>query len=72
MTNTVLLENKIKESGKKKGFLAKKVGLSPAGFRNCCVNKAEFTATQIQILCDELNITSLKEKQSIFFARNDA
>lgn len=68
MTNTALLEEKINQSGKKKKYLAEKVGLSPAGFRNCCTNKAEFTAAQIQILCDELNITSLKEKQAIFFA----
>lgn len=68
MTNTELLEAKIAESGKKKGYLAEKVGLTPAGFRNCCVNKAEFKASQIQILCDELNITSLKEKNDIFFA----
>ncbi len=68
MTNTALLEAKITQSGKKKKYLAEKIGLSPAGFRNCRINKAEFTATQVQILCDELNITSLKERQSIFFA----
>ncbi|MBE7053868.1 MAG: toxin-antitoxin system, antitoxin component, Xre family protein [Ruminococcaceae bacterium] len=68
MNNLELLESKIAESGKKKSFLAKKVGLTPAGFRNCCTNKAEFKASQIQILCEELNIDSLEEKQSIFFA----
>jgi hypothetical protein len=68
MNNTALLEQKIKDSGKKNKFLAKKVGLSYAGFRNCVTNKAEFKASQIDILCEELNITSLKEKESIFFA----
>ena len=68
MTNTELLYDAIKESGKKKGFLAEKVGLSTAGFRNCCKNKAEFTARQIQILCEELNISSLKTRHAIFFA----
>lgn len=68
MTNTKLLEAKIESSGKKKGYLASKVGLSRAGFRNCIVNKAEFTASQIEILCAELGITSLKERQTIFFA----
>ncbi len=72
MTNTKLLEERIRDSGKKKLFLAEKVGLSSAGFRNCCTNKAEFTARQIQILCDELNITSLKEKHAIFFAVSGA
>lgn len=68
MTNTELLEKKIKESGKKKVYLAKKIGLTYAGFRNCCLNKADFKASQIKILCEELNITSLKEQQEIFFA----
>lgn len=69
MTNTELLNEAIEESGKKKGYLAQKVGLSRAGFRNCEINKAEFTASQIEILCEELNITSLKRRQAIFFAK---
>lgn len=68
MTNTELLERKIQASGKKKGFLAGKVGLSLTGFYNCCNNKAEFKASQIDILCEELNITDLEERQAIFFA----
>ena len=67
MTNTELLEEKIKLSGKKKGYLAEKCKLSGAGFRNCLTNKAEWKASQIDILCSELNITSLEEKESIFF-----
>lgn len=69
MNNTALLEQKIKESGKKRNFLAERVGLSYAGFRNCVINKAEFKSSQIDILCEELNITSLKEKEAIFFAK---
>jgi hypothetical protein len=72
MTNTELLEKKIAESGKKKIYLSEKVGLSLAGFRNCCTNKAEFKASQIQTLCEELNITSLKERHAIFFAESGA
>lgn len=70
MNNTELLEKKIAESGKKKGYLAEKVGLSRAGFRNCLINKAEFKATQIDVLCAELEITSLEEKNVIFFAKS--
>lgn len=69
MTNTALLEDKIKKSGKKKGYLAEKVGLSAAGFYNCLNNKAEWKVSQIDILCEELNITSLKERFLIFFAK---
>ena len=71
MNNSKLLEKKIEESGKKKSYLAEKVGLSRVGFYNCVNNKAncEFRASQINILCEELNITSLTERQAIFFAK---
>ena len=68
MTNTKLLEEKIKESGKKISYLAEKCGLSYAGFRNCVINKAEFKVSHVETLCRELEITSLKERQAIFFA----
>lgn len=70
MTNTELLEQKIKESGKLKKHLAAKCGLTYAGFRNCCTNKAEFKAGHIQTLCEELRIDDLEERQLIFFARS--
>lgn len=72
MTNTQLLEDKIKQSGKKKKYLAEKCGLSMQGFRNCCKNKAEFKTGQIKILCAELGITKLTEKEAIFYAESVA
>lgn len=69
MTDTNLLAEKITISGKKKSYLAEKVGLSLAGFRNCCVNKAEFKASQIRTLCDELQISD-DDMKAIFFAKN--
>lgn len=71
MTNTELLTQKIKESGKKMSYLADKVGLSYAGFRNCVTNKSEFRATHIDILCKELGL-DLKEMKTIFFAKHGA
>lgn len=68
MTNTKLLEQKIKDSGKKISFLAEKCGLSYAGFRNCVTNKAEFKQSHIEILCKELDIKAVKERMAIFFA----
>ena len=68
MTNKELLEEKITKSGKKKGYLAKKIGLSRMGFYNCLNNKAEFDASHIKVLSAELNITSLRERDAIFFA----
>lgn len=72
MTDTVLLEIKIKESGKKKGYLAEKCGLSRAGFRNCLINKATWNSKHIVVLCEELHIYDLAEKEAIFFARDVA
>lgn len=68
MTNQKLLEKKILESGKKKCYLAKKCGLSRMGFLNCVKGDALFNTSHVKILCAELNITSLKERESIFFA----
>lgn len=72
MTNTDMLEDLILKSGKKKVFLAKKCGLSRAGFRNCLVNKAEWRQSHIDILCSELGITDLRVKDAIFFAKAGA
>lgn len=72
MTDYLLLEERIKLSGKKKGYLAQVVGLSRQGFRNCCRNDAEFTTEQVKILCAELNITDLNEREAIFFAQDVA
>ena len=72
MTDTEKLEKKIELSGKKKKYLAEKVGLSEQGFRNCCVNRAEFKTSQVKILCDELDIVDLAEREAIFFSNNVA
>ena len=69
MTNTEMLENKIRESGKKIGYLAAKCGLSYGTFRNCVLNKSEFRVSHIKVLCDELNIDTLREREAIFFAK---
>lgn len=72
MTNSELLAKYIEASGKKKKYLAAKIGLSYAGFRNCETNKAEFTASQIDVLCDELGINKLADRFAVFFAKNGA
>lgn len=68
MTNKELLEDIIKQKGLKKSFLAQKVGLTPAGFCNCINNRAEFKASQINTLCEVLEIADLETKEAIFFA----
>lgn len=69
MVDTELLEKKIIESGKKIGYLAEKLGISRQYFRMKCKNKADFTNRETDILCEELNITALKEKEKIFFKK---
>lgn len=70
MSDTKLLREKINNSGIKLVFIADKLGLSPQGLRNKLSNKSEFTASEIVSLCEILNIKSLKERESIFFARD--
>lgn len=72
MTNTELLEQKIQESGKKKKYLAARCGLTPNGFRNCCRNLAEFKISQVDILCEELGVKTLTERDRLFFYRHGA
>lgn len=68
MTNTELLEKKIKESGKKKKHLCEVLGISKPTFRKLLTGQAEFTTSQVKTLCQELGINTQKEKEAIFFA----
>lgn len=69
MTNTNLLMFKIDESGLKRSFIASKLGLSSYGLAKKINNETEFKASEINLLCEILNIKSLKEKEAIFFAQ---
>ena len=69
MVDTELLEQKIIESGKKIGYLSEKLGISRQYFRMKCKNKADFTNRETDILCYELSITTLTEKEKIFFKK---
>lgn len=68
MTDTLYLEEKIKESGKKREYLADKLGLTRQGFYKKCQGVSQFNALEIKILCAELEISDLSEKERIFFA----
>lgn len=65
--NTELLEAKIKESGKKKTFLAKKIGMSQPCFRAMCQGKTQIKANHLKLLCAELGIKTFDEISQIFF-----
>ena len=68
MTNTELLERKIAESGLKKSYIAKAMGLSRYGLTLKLQNLNEFKASEIEKLCILLGITDVEERCAIFFA----
>lgn len=68
MTDTTLLNQKIEESGLKHEFIRKELGLSRQGWWNKRKGHSALTVREIQILCRLLSITSLREKEKIFFA----
>ena len=69
MTNTELLIERIADSGLKRVFIAKKMGLSAYGLAKKINNENEFKVSEIQTLCDILGIQTLEEMESIFFAQ---
>jgi len=68
MTDVVLLKEKIAESGMKQKAIYQRLRISKTMWYYKLNGKYPFTAEQIQVLCDVLRITSLREKERIFFA----
>lgn len=68
LVDTQYLELVIRNSGKRKNYLSEKIGCSRQYFMMKINNKAPFNTDEVAILCEELNITKLKEKEKIFFA----
>ena len=69
MTDRKLLEDRIKQKGLKKGFLAEKLGVSRTTFCALLRNETEFKVSQIQTLCELLDIQDDETMKSIFFAQ---
>lgn len=67
MTNTALLEEKIKQSGYKRSYIAAKLGRTPYGLALKISGQNEFTATEINTLCNLLGI-NVEDRMRIFFA----
>lgn len=68
MTDTTLLNQKVSESGLKQHYIADQLGISMRSWQNKRENRQPFKVREIQELCKLLNITSLREKERIFFA----
>lgn len=69
MVNTEKLNMKIKDLGKTKTHLAKKAGISLTTLRSKINNLYPFNSDEMEVLCSELGIKALTEKESIFFAK---
>ena len=69
MTNSELLKKAIEESGLKVGFIADFVGISRQLLWKKINNLTPFNQYEIDKMCDVLKITSLRQKESIFFAK---
>lgn len=68
MTNTSLLEKYIDKSGYKKSYIAAQIGITAYGLNLKINNKSEFKATEIETLCELLNI-DIEDRMAIFFAK---
>ena len=69
MTNSELLKKIIEESGLKVGFIADYVGISRQLLWKKVNNLTPFNQYEIDKMCDVLKITSLRQKESVFFAK---
>lgn len=69
MTNQEKLQEYIKQSGLKRGFIAERLGITPYGLSMKITNKSEFKASEIDILCEILHI-DVTERMAIFFAKS--
>lgn len=69
MTNSDLLKQIIDESGLKIGYIASFVGISRQLLWKKVNNLTPFNQYEIDKLCEVLKITSLRQKEAIFFAK---
>lgn len=71
MTDSMELRKLIEDKGYKLKYVAKALKLTPYGLQLKIDNKNEFKTGEIEMLCQLLGITSLRQKESLFFARKD-
>lgn len=69
MTNTTLLKELIAKKGLKLKYVADYLGLSAYGLSKKINNKQEFKASEVNALCELLNIKDLELKEKIFFVK---
>lgn len=66
MLNIQHLDRTIRESGKSKSFLAKKIGITKQSFSNKCTGRTSFTVPEFIALMKELGKTTVSELDELF------
>ena len=69
MTDTELLKSWIEKSGYKRKYIADMLDLTTYSLQMKVESKVEFKPSEINKLCALLKITSLRDKERIFFAK---
>ena len=69
MTNTALLTAIIDESGYKKSYIAKVLGIRVETLGRKIRNISDFTTREVELLCEVLNIADLERKEAVFYCR---
>jgi transcriptional regulator with XRE-family HTH domain len=70
MTDSAALRQLVEDKGIRYKYLAKKLGITPYGLALKINNKNDFKISEVVTLCELLGITSLRERDRIFFAKN--
>lgn len=68
MTNTEELRRIIKNSGLKLEYIAEQLGITRFSLSKKIENVTEFKTSEVQKMCEVLQITDPKAKEAIFFA----
>ena len=69
MTNTEKLERRIQQSGLKKSYIAKTLGIDLKTLKNKITGRTEFKESEMDAMWKLLGITDPAEKIAIFFAQ---
>ena len=72
VTDTELLKSWIEKSGYKRKYIADMLDLTTYSLQMKVENKVEFKPSEINKLCALLKITSLRDKERIFFSQKVA
>ena len=66
VVDTQYLEELISASGIKKTYLAEKIGCTIQTLRRKIIGESDFTMKEVDVICSELGITKLSDKEKIF------